>query len=115
MFCETLSEKNQDRLVEERGVCIMYAHFACGFAKDGRVHARTEELLRRLAARNGWFVPVSTLLDFLQAERAATSISAGELTTMEHRWAIDKAMLLAARVLRPQKGVGDSKSRWQPT
>ncbi|RZU38914.1 hypothetical protein BDD14_0222 [Edaphobacter modestus] len=42
----------------------MYAHFACGFVKDGIVHARTEELLRRLAARNGWFVPVSTLLAF---------------------------------------------------
>jgi hypothetical protein len=103
MFCETLSEENQDRLVEERGVCIMYAHLACGFAKDGRVHARTEELLRLLAGRNGWFVPVSTLLDFLKAERAATSISAGELTSMERRWAVDKAMLLAARVLRPQK------------
>lgn len=102
-FCKTLSEANQDRLVEEGGVCIMYAHLACGFVKEGRVHPRIEKLLRRLATRNGWFVPVSTLLDFLKAEKPSTTISAGELASMERRWAVDKAMLLAARALRPQK------------
>jgi hypothetical protein len=102
-FCETLCESNQDRLVAEGGVCIMYAHFACGFVKDGIVHARTEELLRRLASQNGWFVPVSTLLDFLRAERRAAIIPALELASMEHRWAYDKAALLAGRVFRTQE------------
>jgi hypothetical protein len=109
-FCETLSESNQDRLEAEGGVCIMYAHFACGFVRDGIVHARTEELLRRLAARNGWFVPVSTLLDFLRMERFATSIPAPELASMEHRWAYDKAVLLAERVFHTQETLGLSTS-----
>lgn len=77
----------------------MYAHFACGFVKNGIVHGRTEELLRKLARRNGWFVPVSTLLDFLRAERSAECIPSKELTSMEHRWALDKAALLTGRVL----------------
>lgn len=102
-FCETLSEANQDRLVEEKGVCIMYAHLACGFAEDGKVHGRTEQLLRRLATRNGWFVPVSTLLDFLKSEKSCTDISAGELASMEHRWTLDKAKNLVPRVFRSQK------------
>jgi hypothetical protein len=98
-FCETLCESNQYRLEAESGVCIMYVHFACGFVKRGVVDARTERLLRRLADRDGWFVPVSTLLDFLRSERQATNIPATELASMEHRWAFDKAaVLLASRV-----------------
>jgi hypothetical protein len=102
-FCKTLCESSQDRLEAEGGVCIMYTHFANGFVKDGIVHMRTEELLRRLAARNGWFVPVSTLLDFLRAERSATIISAKELASMERRWAFDKAALLASRICHTQE------------
>jgi hypothetical protein len=102
-FCETLCELNQDRLEAEGGICIMYAHFACGFVRDGIVHGRTEELLRRLTSRNGWFVPVSTLLDFLRVERSSKSIPLQELTSMEHRWAFDKAALLAGRVFHAQE------------
>lgn len=104
-FCETLCEANQDRLEEEGGVCIMYTHFACGFARRGVVEPRTELLLRRLADRNGWFVSVSTLLDFLRSERKAMIIPAAERTSMEHRWAFEKAALFAGRVFHtPENG-----------
>jgi hypothetical protein len=73
-------------------------HFACGFVKRGVVKSRTEHLLRRLARRDGWFVPVSTLLDFLREERKTSIIPAAELLAMELRWAFDKAVLLANRV-----------------
>jgi len=97
-FCETLCEANQDRLEAEGGVCIMYTHFACGFASGGVVDLRTEHLLRRLAGMNGWFVPVSTLLDFLRSERKVMTIPSLELSLMEHRWAFDKVALFADRV-----------------
>jgi len=97
-FCETLCEANQERLEAEGGVCIMYVHFACGFTKRGIVDFRTEQLLRKLAARDGWFVSVSTLLDFLRSERKAMIIPPAELASMEHRWAFDKAALFASRV-----------------
>jgi hypothetical protein len=100
-FCETLCEANQDRLEAEGGVCIMYVHFACGFATRGAVDTRVEALLRRLAARDGWFVPVSTLLDFLREERKTSIISATELRSMEKRWAYEKAVVLAGRVFHP--------------
>ena len=61
-----LSEENQDRLEEEGGVCIMYAHFAFGFCEDGRVNPRFEALMRRLVKKNGWFVPVHQVLDHLR-------------------------------------------------
>jgi len=80
---------------KQGGVCIMYVHFACGFATEGVVNPRTEHLLRRLARRDGWFVPVSTLLDFLREERKTSIIPAAELLKMEQRWAFDKAALWA--------------------
>jgi len=65
-FCDTLHEANQDRLVAEGGACIMYAHLACGFHDGTRLLPRFRQLMQRLAGLPGWFVPASTLLDFLR-------------------------------------------------
>jgi hypothetical protein len=67
-FCDLLSERNQDRLVEEGGACIVYTHFAFGFTDNGGLNRRFESLMRRLATLPGWFVPVSTLLDYLRTQ-----------------------------------------------
>ena len=63
-FCEFLSEANQDRLVEEQGACIVYTHFGGRFTPMSR---RFEDLIRRVSSLPGWFVPVSTLLDYVGA------------------------------------------------
>lgn len=97
-FCELLSEANQDRLEEEHGVCIVYTHFACGFVSKGSVHPRVNFLLRRLARKPGWFVPVSTLLDLLREQRLGGSISRAELSAMERRWLIDRVANAVSRV-----------------
>jgi glycosyltransferase involved in cell wall biosynthesis len=89
-FCELLSEANQDRLEEEHGICIAYTHLACGFVNEGVVHPRVEYLLRRLARKSGWFVPVSSLLDCLRQQHQTTSISGTELETMEREWLFDR-------------------------
>jgi hypothetical protein len=99
-FCSLLSEGNQDRLETEAGVCIVYTHFACGFVEEGRVLPRVKALLRRLAAKNGWFVPVSTLLDFLRERHQTLSIPAGEITAMECRWLSDRLKIEATKLLR---------------
>lgn len=85
-FCETLCEANQDRLVAESGICIMYTHFASGFVADGLVDPTFERLMRRLSRLNGWLAPVSDLLEFLLAGKAEQTIPADELTRMENRW-----------------------------
>lgn len=89
-FCKTVSEANQDRLASEGGVCIMYAHFAKGFSNGGRVDPNFERLMRRLRKMNGWFVPVSELLDHLRAGRTDSAIPAGELARMERKWFFSK-------------------------
>jgi hypothetical protein len=102
-FRERICEVNQDQLEAEGGVCIMYTHLACGFANAGKVDPRTEQLLRRLASRNGWFVPVCDLLDYLREERKTAKISAREFVSMEQHWVRDRVALLGAGVLRSVK------------
>jgi hypothetical protein len=86
-----LDEKNQDRLEEEGGVCIVYTHFAYGFCETNGLNKRFETLIRRMVSKNGWFVPVGTLLDHLRKERnGAASIGAAELVTMGRRWLFER-------------------------
>lgn len=68
---QLLSQENCDRLESEGGVCIAYTHFAYRFVeKDGKLNPDFEKRIRYLAAKPGWFVPVSTVLDYLLANNS---------------------------------------------
>jgi hypothetical protein len=90
-FVKTVSEANQDRLEEEGGMCIMYTHFGKGFAGDGKLDPEFSRLMKRLAAKPGWFAPTSTVLDHLRAQKGVHVISSGELAGMEWKWLAAKA------------------------
>jgi hypothetical protein len=92
---ELLRERNQDRLEESGGACIVYTHFGSGFERDHKVNARFETLLRRIASKNGWFVPVSTLLDYIRSQRGLRTLSDAERRRLEWRWFAHK--LIAGR------------------
>jgi hypothetical protein len=85
-----ISEKNQDRLLAEGGACIMYSHFACDFVRDGELDPEFERLTRRLSCMNGWFVPVSTLLDYINFQRGEYQISKKERSKLERLWLAHK-------------------------
>jgi hypothetical protein len=89
-FNERLSEANQDRLEAEGGACIMYTHFGLGFCENGRLNERFGHLMSRLSRRNGWFVPVSALLDFLLEKRERAEITAAQRSSLECRWLLHK-------------------------
>jgi hypothetical protein len=91
-FNKTISEKNQDRLEEEGGACIMYAHFAFGFFQDGEINPRFQHLIERLSRKNGWFVPVSTLLDYLLEVNGHREITRRERNRLERKWLMRKAL-----------------------
>jgi hypothetical protein len=66
LFTQLLSDKNISRLDKERGSCIIYTHFAQGFATDGKLHQGFKESIDRLVVySDGWFVYCSKLLDRL--------------------------------------------------
>jgi len=90
-FLETISEENQDRLEAEGGACIMYTHFAFGFQdKSGELHPRFRHLIDRLSKKNGWFVPVGTLLDYIRSQRGDQVITPAERSRMERQWIMHK-------------------------
>lgn len=92
-FARLLSEENQDRLEAEGGACVIYTHLADGFFRNGRLDARFRRRMERLAARPGWFVPVSTLLDRLKNENGPHTISARERRRLEIRWLLHKGLV----------------------
>jgi len=81
-----LSEERQDALEASGGACILYTHFAAGFEKDGVVDARFRRLVERLSAKNGWFVPTGTLLDYIQQQRGPRTLKAWERARLEAQW-----------------------------
>ncbi|HZL36084.1 MAG TPA: hypothetical protein VFC78_12280 [Tepidisphaeraceae bacterium] len=85
-FNHTIREENQDRLEEEGGACIMYTHFGKRFFVDGRLNSTFEALMERLSRKNGWFVPVATLLDHLLAQNGEHQITHSERAKLERRW-----------------------------
>jgi hypothetical protein len=89
-FLRTLQSQHQDRLEEEGGACIMYTHFAHGFVENGKLTAEFQRAMRRLAAKDGWFVPVSTLLDFLMKTNGPTVLDDKIRRRLETRWLWEK-------------------------
>lgn len=68
-YIRLISDANIDKLVEQRGTSIIYTHFGYDFV-DRRTNTLSEYFITqmtRVSQLNGWFVPVSTILDrFLQ-------------------------------------------------
>jgi hypothetical protein len=93
MFNKCISDKNQDRLEIEGGACIMYTHFADGFCKNGIISEEFKKQMERLSNKNGWFVPVSVLLKFLEKENKNHAISFKQRTELEWKWLFDKLII----------------------
>jgi hypothetical protein len=68
-FRRLVTRARLEALERRGGVCILSTHLGKGFARDGRLDPVFDETLQYIASRPGWFVPVSTLLDHLRAER----------------------------------------------
>jgi hypothetical protein len=87
-FVHLLAEGNQDQLEQEGGACILYTHFF-DFQKNGKVLPQVEQLLKRLARKNGWFVPVGTLLDYLLAQKSDPVLKDSQRKRLEWLWLRD--------------------------
>jgi len=90
-FISLLRFENQEKLERERGVCILYTHFGNkGFVENGKINTRVRELLTILSKRKGWFVPVTTLLDYLRSQQSHSIIPRHERLRMETIWCLSK-------------------------
>lgn len=86
-FLDLVSPENLDRLEAEGGLCIVYTHFGLDFAPDGDLDRRFGPAMEALAARDGWFAPVSEVLDHLrQQEGHEPELTPRDRARMENRW-----------------------------
>jgi hypothetical protein len=91
-FNTLLSEKHQDSLVQDGGACIVYTHFASEFCQSGKLNPRFKELIYRISKLNGWFVPVSDLLDYLLTIPGRPRFSPRIRNKLEQKWLLKKAL-----------------------
>ena len=89
-FNKCIAEQAQDRLEQEGGACIMYTHFAKGFYQKGEINPRFKFLIKRISKKDGWFVPVGTLLDYLLNLKGHYNISDKERSYLEIKWLLHK-------------------------
>jgi|SRR6185436_2311428 len=90
VFNRVVTRERIDRLEAEGGVCILSTHFGKGFVKDGRVNATTASLLRYIADRPGWFVPVSDVLDRLLGAGRGRTLTRREVVRLELRFLAER-------------------------
>ncbi len=89
-FVKRVVDANQDKLEAEGGGCIMYTHFGHGYVDaKGKLDPRFRRSMERLAKKNGWFVPVKTMLDRLRGGRDV-SITDEQRNILERRWLLHK-------------------------
>jgi hypothetical protein len=76
-FIEMIKPENQQKLLRENGLCIMYTHFGeQGFLdENGQLNPLLKERLKQLSELNGWFVPATTILDYIVAQRGVTKVN----------------------------------------
>lgn len=89
-FVACIGEKEQDRLEAEGGCCIMYTHFGKGFQEGNKINTRFRFLMERLAKKGGWFMPVSSVLDYLLTKNGRHVITDQERFRLERVWLFEK-------------------------
>jgi hypothetical protein len=95
-FNRLLTRDEIDRLEGTGGVCIISTHFGKGFANNGKLHDQTAQMLRYLGTKDGWFVPVSDILDHLKAQRGQDAeLGWLQQRSLEYRFIFDKLRMLA--------------------
>lgn len=69
-FKRLVTRERVDKLVKEGGLAVIYVHFAFGFTDDdGTPKQDFLDRIDYVASQNGWFAPVSEVLDFLKMQK----------------------------------------------
>ena len=68
----------------------MHIHFGQGFVENGKLKPEFRRTMEHSAAKRGWSVPVSELLDFLIKAKGRTVIDDDISRRLETRWLREK-------------------------
>ena len=68
VFNKIITLDSINRLANEKGIAILYCHLA-SFFKNGKLDKEFAAKMEYLSKKDGWFVPASTILEFLLLEK----------------------------------------------
>lgn len=69
-FLKLLTKKNVDKLVAQKGCCIVYTHFAYDFVDEqGNLNEDFKKCIDYISEKNGWFAPASQILDYVLEDK----------------------------------------------
>jgi hypothetical protein len=113
-FVRLLSPRHVDRLERERGVCIIYTHFAKQFAYRSHHRYQLDEdfvrCINDVTGRSGaWFAPATEVLRRLEAIKAVSLVHQGRSLTVANssHIPIDDLVIHGGGIV-PSAGVADS-------
>lgn len=82
-----------DDLERSGGVCLLSTHLGKEFANNGKVNSNALKILKYIASKNGWFVPVSTILDFLlEKKESSVELTDYQCFRLEFRFIIENIL-----------------------
>ena len=91
-FLKILTKKNIDKLVRQKGCCILYTHFAYEFVDEqGNLDEGFKAAIDYLAEQKGWFVPASTLLDYILQDKEYKPSAMYELW-LDIKWLVERVI-----------------------
>ena len=70
----------------------MYTHLGARFFQNDRLDDHFRMIMEYVASKDGWFVPVSDVLDFLRQGKTLNgcTLSDSKLFWLEMKWLLDK-------------------------
>lgn len=99
-FKRLVTRRNIDKLRADGGVCILSTHLGKRYATNGRVDPEIEDTLRYIASLQGWFRPVSEVLEFQLAQRPESALSGWQQLQLEGRHLTDRIRDRSHRMLQ---------------
>lgn len=89
-FLKLLKKENVDKLIAEKGCCIVYTHFAYDFVdENGNLSEEFKECIDYIASKNGWFAPASEILDYVLEDKSYKPSKIYE-TKQDFKWFIER-------------------------
>lgn len=67
LFNNIVTPQNIDKLEQEKGICILYTHLGY-YTQFGVVDKGFKNMIEYIGKKDGWYIPVSQVLDFLLKE-----------------------------------------------
>ncbi len=89
-FNRIVNQNTIDELIKEKGLAIIYTHFAEGFVRGGKVDRTFEKNMTYLSRQKGWFVPAGEVLEHLLKHGKGGEINLQQKLSLETRWLRDR-------------------------